>query len=187
MIYFNSRKQTVTDSSPDLLALPELPQDDVNPVHISKRLKEGSTIWGWYKVTDFKIKNGSRQLNGSALENLSYRFDGLTALKRSGNYLIYYRVEIGSSLGIYVKPSMIYMFKNSSTAELFSAELMNAYKLFFDEKSEFFSSCGSFIHKFSDEDLDSYLSWHRSLTITDKDLIPWQKRSQRFINPEALT
>ena len=69
---------------------------------IENHLKSGSTIWAWYKINDFKIKDG-RQLNISALENLSYRFDGLTALRKEGNYLIYYRVEIDRTLWYLLK------------------------------------------------------------------------------------
>lgn len=189
MIHFNlsNSKGKNSDPLPNLIDLPELPTVNINPVSILKKLKEGSTIWAWYKIMDFKVKKGKRQLNLTALENISYRFDGLTALKKSGDYLIYYRVEIGSSFGIYVKPSMIYALKNSCLAEIFSVELANAYKLFLDENSDFFASCGSFTHSFSKEEIDSYMDWHRYLTIEKEKLVSWQTQSKRFINPDALT
>ena len=83
MIHFNlsNSKGKNSDPLPNLIDLPELPTVNINPVSILKKLKEGSTIWAWYKIMDFKVKKGKRQLNLTALENVSYRFDGLTALK----------------------------------------------------------------------------------------------------------
>ncbi len=189
MIHFNLSKSKGKNSDPlpNLIDLPELLAVDLNPVSILKKLKDGSTIWAWYNIMDFKIKRGKRQINLTAFENVSYRFDGLTALKKSGDYLIYYRVEIGSSLGIYVKPFMIYALKNSCLAEIFSVELTNAHKLFLDENSDFFASCGSFTHSLSEEEIDSYMDWHRYRTIEKEKLVPWQTQSKRFINSDALT
>lgn len=101
------KKNKTEETSADLIDLPEFPTVQKDFLSIENHLKSGSTIWAWYKINDFKIKDG-RQLNISALENLSYRFDGLTALRKEGNYLIYYRVEIDRTFGIYLKPSKIY-------------------------------------------------------------------------------
>ena len=172
------KKNKTEETSADLIDLPEFPTVQKDFLSIENHLKSGSTIWAWYKINDFKIKDG-RQLNISALENLSYRFDGLTALRKEGNYLIYYRVEIDRTFGIYLKPSKIYHFKNSSIAELYFDEL--------DEHSNFFDACGQFTCSIKDTDIESYMSWHRDLTITADYLNAWQKQSQRFINPNALT
>ena len=95
------KKNKTEETSADLIDLPEFPTVQKDFLSIENHLKSGSTIWAWYKINDFKIKDG-RQLNISALENLSYRFDGLTALRKEGNYLIYYRVEIDRTFGIYL-------------------------------------------------------------------------------------
>ena len=91
------------------------------------------------------------------------------------------------TFGIYLKPSKIYHFKNSSIAELYFDELANSYKLYLDEYSNFFDACGQFTCSIKDTDIESYMSWHRELTITADYLNAWQKQSQRFINPNALT
>lgn len=104
------------------------------------------------RSTTSKIKDG-RQLNISALENLSYRFDGLTALRKEGNYLIYYRVS-DRTFGIYLKPSKIYHFKNSSIAELYFDELANSYRLYLDEHSNFFDAWAIYLFT----DIESYMS-----------------------------
>ena len=79
------KKNKTEETSADLIDLPEFPTVQKDFLSIENHLKSGSTIWAWYKINDFKIKDG-RQLNISALENLSYRFDGLTALRKEGNY-----------------------------------------------------------------------------------------------------
>lgn len=184
LVHFNKKQKSI-ENPVDLINLPILPSYQTNPVSISTILKNGSTIWGWYKVNNFKLKMGRQSV--SDLENLSYRFDGLTALKKSGNYLIYYNIEIGNSFGIYVKPVTIYYFRNSSIAEVFSDKLEYAYKLFLDDNSDFFKNCGQFTLTIKDVDLESYLSWHRYCTITNDELASWQQRSKNVINPAALT
>ena len=152
LVRIKNKKKT-EEPSADLIDLPEFSSVQKDFLSIENHLKSNSTIWAWYKINDFKIKNG-RQLNISALENLSYRFDGLTALRKEGNYLIYYRVEIDRTFGIYLKPSKIYHFKNSSIAELYFDELANSYKLYLDEHSNFFDACGQFTCSIKDTDIE---------------------------------
>lgn len=61
MIHFNlsNSKGKNSDPLPNLIDLPELPTVNINPVSILKKLKEGSTIWAWYKIMDFKVKRES--------------------------------------------------------------------------------------------------------------------------------
>lgn len=171
----------------DLIDLPELQADQANVGNIVTVLQNGATIWGWYKMHDYRVVNGSRYLNVPAISNISYGFDGLTALRKYNCYLIYYKVDVDAMLGIYLRPTSIYSFKNSNIAALCSSELSNAHKLYLDNNSNFFAQCGQYIYNMDDKNLESYTALHRGITIAKEDLRPWQKRSKQFINPDALS
>lgn len=169
-----------------LIDLPELPITQTNPASISNLLQNGAAIWCWYKLNDYKIVKGSRYLNIPAITNMSYGFDGLTALRKSDHYLIYYKVDIGDALDIYLRPASISFFKNSNIAELCSNELVNSYKLYVDYNSDFFLDCGQYIYDINDKDFENRLIKHRSIHISEEDLEPLLQSSQKFINPNAL-
>lgn len=170
-----------------LIDLPELPITQTNPASISNLLQNGAAIWCWYKLNDYKIVKGSRYLNIPAITNMSYGFDGLTVLRKSDPYLIYYKVDIGDALDIYLRPASISFFKNSNIAELCSNELVSSYKLYVDYNSDFFSNCGQYIFDTNDADFESRVMKHRSIYICKDDLKPPQKLSQKFINSDALS
>mgnify|MGYP000180404878 CR=1 FL=1 len=170
-----------------LIDLPELPITQTNPANISNLLQNGAAIWCWYKLNDYKTVKGSRYLNIPAIANMSYGFDGLTALRKSDHYLIYYKVDIGDALDIYLRPASISFFKNSNIAELCSNELVNSYKLYVDYNSDFFLDCRQYIYDINDKDFENRLIKHRSIYICKDDLKLPQKLSQKFINSDALS
>lgn len=169
-----------------LIDLPELPITQTNPAGISNLLQNGAAIWCWYKLNDYKIVKGSRYLNIPAITNMSYGFDGLTVLRKSDPYLIYYKVDIGDALDIYLKPASISFFKNSNIAELCSNELVSSYKLYVDCNSDFFFKCGQYVYDTNDTDFESRLMKQRSIYVSEDDLKLSQKLSQKFINPNVL-
>lgn len=170
-----------------LIDLPELPITQTNAASISNLLQNGAAIWCWYKLNDYKIVKGSRYLNIPAITNMSYGFDGLTVLRKSDPYLIYYKVDIGDALDIYLKPASISFFKNSNIAELCSNELVSSYKLYVDCNSDFFFKCGQYVYDTNDTDFESRLMKQRSIYVSEDDLKLSQKLSQKFINSDALS
>ena len=170
-----------------LIDLPELPTNLTNPATIANLLQSGATIWCWYKLDDFRIVNRSRYINIAAITNMSYGFDGLTALRKSDHYLVYYNVDIGNAFGIYLKPASISFFKNSNIAELYNNELANSYKLYVDSNSDFFSTCGQYTYNMGDKDFENLIAKQRCIYFNDGDLKLLPQSSKRFINSNALT
>jgi len=158
MFDFFKKKPQPQPAEQNPLPLPEIPAEKMNPVAIGEMLKNHTAIWGWYKVMD--MKNGN--MNVSALLNMTLGFEGFALFRREGDYLIKYRIDsVGENHAIYMKISEICRLSNSNVMELFNTELSDAYKLFYDEESNYAAGCQSYIHDINEQMIEDKLSNNR--------------------------
>lgn len=147
------------------IPLPVIPEEKMTPTAIAEMIKNGTAIWGWYKVTDLK----NNTINVTAMLNMTYGFEGLALFRKEGDYIIKYRVDVvGKDLEIYMKISEICKLTNSNIMEIYNTELSDAYKLMYDEKSEYTSKCQSYVHDITSEMLDDYLETHRVFVVGEE-------------------
>lgn len=158
MFEFFKKKPDPQVEEKNPIPLPEIAADKMNPVAIAEMIKNDTAIWGWYKVTDLKNNN----INVTAMLNMTYGFDGLALFRKEGDFLVKYRVDVvGEELKIYTKLADVCKLTNSNIMELFNTELSDAYKLFYDENSEYSAGCQSYVHDVNEDMLNDYLSTHR--------------------------
>lgn len=165
MLNFLKKKMQSQPVEQNPIPLPEIPDDKMNPVAIAEMLKNKTAIWGWYKVTDLK----NNQMNFTAILNMTIGFDGLALFRREGDYLVKYRVDaVGKECTICMKISEICKLSNSNIMELFNTELSDAYKLFYDENSEYAAECQSYVHDITEEMIENNLSNNRVFFIGEE-------------------
>lgn len=165
MFHLFKKKKLTQPAEQNLIPLPEIPYNKMNPVTIANMLRNNTAIWAWYKVTDYK----NNQMNYSAILNITIGFDGLALFRKEGNYLVKYHVNaVGKECKIYLKINNICRFSNSNIMELFNTELSDAYRLFYDEDSEYAAGCQCYVYDITEEMIENKLSQNRVFYIGEE-------------------
>lgn len=165
MFDFFKRKQQPQPAEQNPIPLPEIPSEKMNPVALHEMLKNRTAIWGWYKVTDMR----NNELNFSALLNMTLGFDGFAVFRREGDYLVKYRVDsVGEEHAIYMKLSEICRLTPSNVMELYNIEFADAYKLFYDDDSNYSAGCQCYVHDVNEEMIENALSTRRVFHIGEE-------------------